>query len=104
MDPIHTIMYKHKFTTKGKDWKAMLKRTYFWVDWFSMPQPGAEKAEEIGKKKMDVLKAEGSKAQDMKRGREEEFDDREMTLSYLSMRESGWKFGCIDVVYRCIDV
>ena len=62
MDPIHTIFYKHKFTTNAKDWKAMLKRTYFWIDWFSMPQPGAEKVEDIGKKKMDVLKAEGSKA------------------------------------------
>ena len=39
MDPIHTILYKHKFTTKAKDWESMLKRTYFWVDWFSMPQP-----------------------------------------------------------------
>ena len=62
MDPFHTIMYKHRFKTTAKDWKAMLERTYFWVDWFSMPQPGAEKVEEIGKKKMDVLKAEGSKA------------------------------------------
>ena len=62
MDPMHTILYKHKFTTKAKDWKAMLKRTYLWVDWFSMPQPGAEKVEEIGKKKMDVLRAEASKA------------------------------------------
>ena len=62
MDPIHTIMYKHKFTTKAKDCETMLKRTYFWIDWVSMPQTGAEKVEEIGKKKMDVLKVEGSKA------------------------------------------
>ena len=34
MDPMHTILYKHKFTTKAKDWESMLKRTYFWVDWF----------------------------------------------------------------------
>jgi len=40
MDPMHTIMYKHKFKTKGKEWKEMLRRTYLWVDWFSMPQPG----------------------------------------------------------------
>ena len=59
---MHTILYKHTFKTTAKDWKAMLERTYFWIDWFSMPQPGAEKVEEIGKKKMDVLKAEGSKA------------------------------------------
>ena len=62
MDPMHTIMYKHKFTTKAKDWESMLKRTYFWVDWFSMPQPGAEKVEDIGEKEMDVLRTEGSKA------------------------------------------
>ena len=62
MDPMHTILYKHKFKTTAKDWKAMLERTYFWIDWFSMPQPGAEKVEDIGEKKMDVLRAEGSKA------------------------------------------
>jgi ankyrin repeat protein len=62
MDPIHTILYKHKFTTKGKDWKVMLKRTYLWVDWFSMPQPGAEKEDEIGKEEMATLRAEGSRA------------------------------------------
>jgi len=39
MDPLHTMLYKHKFTTTGKDWKRLLKRTYLWVDWFSMPQP-----------------------------------------------------------------
>lgn len=62
MDPMHTILYKHKFTTKGKDWKVMLKRTYLWVDWFSMPQPGAEKEDEIGKEAMATLRAEGSRA------------------------------------------
>ena len=62
MDPMHTILYKHKFTTKAKDWESMLKRTYFWVDWFSMPQPGAEKVEKIGVKAMGVLRTEGSKA------------------------------------------
>ena len=60
MDPIHTILYKHKFTTKAKDWKSMLKRTYFWVDWFSMPQPVAEKVEDIGEKAMGVLRTEGT--------------------------------------------
>ena len=62
MDPMHTILYKHKFTTKAKDWESMLKRTYFWVDWFSMPQPGAEKVEDIGEEAMDVLRTEGTKA------------------------------------------
>ena len=60
MDPMHTILYKHKFTTKAKDWQAMLKRTYFWVDWFSMPQPGAEKVEDIGEKEMSVTSPESS--------------------------------------------
>ena len=40
----------------------MLKRTYFWIDWVSMPQPGAEKVEDIGEKAMDVLRTEGSRA------------------------------------------
>jgi ankyrin repeat protein len=62
MDSIHTIMYKHKFTTKRKEWEAMLKRTYLWVDWFSMPQPGAENEDEIGKEAMAKLRAEGSRA------------------------------------------
>ena len=62
MDPMHTIVYKHKFTTKAKDWASMLKRTYFWIDWVSMPQPGAEKVEDISEKAMDVLRSEGSKA------------------------------------------
>ena len=62
MDPIHTILYKHKFTTKAKDWESMLKRMYFWIDWFSMPQTGAEKIEDIGEKAMDVLRTQGSKA------------------------------------------
>ena len=62
MDPIHTILFKHKFTTKAKEWESMLKRAYFWIDWVSMPQPGAQKAEDIGEKAMDVLRTEGSKA------------------------------------------
>ena len=60
MDPFHTILYKHKFTTKGKDWNAMLKRTYLWIDWISMPQPGAEKEKEIGKEKLEQLRLDGS--------------------------------------------
>ena len=40
----------------------MLKRTYFWVDWFSMPQPGAKKVEDIGEKEMSVLRSDGTKA------------------------------------------
>ena len=55
MDPIHTIIYKHKFTTKGKDWNAMLKRTYLWLDWFSMPQPSAETENEIDEVSMAEL-------------------------------------------------
>ena len=48
MDPFHTMMYKHKFTTKSEDWKSM-------VDWFSIPQPGTEKVEDIGREEMSVL-------------------------------------------------
>ena len=62
MDPMHTILYKHKFSTKSKDWNAMLKRTYLWVDWFSMPQPGVEKEDVIGKERMAVLRAQGTNA------------------------------------------
>ena len=62
MDPMHTILYKHKFMTNGKEWKTILKRTYLWVDWFSMPQPGAEKEDKIGKEAMATLRAEGSRA------------------------------------------
>jgi len=62
MDPMHTILYKHKFTTRGKDWEAMLRRTYLWVDWFSMPQPSAEKEDKIGTERMAKLRVEGSRA------------------------------------------
>jgi hypothetical protein len=62
MDPFHTMLYKHKFTTSGREWKTMLKRAYLWVDWFSMPQPGAEKEDKIGKDAMAKLRAEGSRA------------------------------------------
>ena len=62
MDPFHTIFYKHKFKTKAKDWMEMMNRTYIWFDWFSMPQPGAERVADIGEKKMDVLRADGSRA------------------------------------------
>ena len=49
MDPLHTIMYKHKFTTKartGDDVEAYV----FWLDWFDA-QPGAEKVEDISEKR-----------------------------------------------------
>ena len=61
MDPIHTILYKHKFTTNAKDWESMLKCTYFWIDWVSMPQPGAERIEDIGKnvRAMPQIKIDG---------------------------------------------
>ena len=59
MDPMHTILYKHKFTTRGEKWKAMLKRTYLWVDWFSMPQPGAERVEDIGERENGNIKSGG---------------------------------------------
>jgi ankyrin repeat protein len=62
MVPMHTILYKQKFTTCGNDWKRMLKNTYLWIDWFSMPQPGVEKEKEIGKERMSKLRSEGSKA------------------------------------------
>ncbi len=61
-DPMHTILYKHKFTTKAKDWQVMLKRTYFWIDWFSMPQPSAEKGEDIDEKELSVLRTDGLRA------------------------------------------
>jgi len=102
MDPIHTIIYKHKFTTKGKDWKVMLKRTYLWVDWFSMPQPGAEKEDEIGKEAMAKLKAEGSRAIRSIPAYVERSDfimilvpgchhsDREVPTCYRTWRRRGW--------------
>ena len=62
MNPVHTMIYGHKFTVRGHQWEKMLRRTYLWVDWFSMPQPGAEKVEDIGKERMSVLRAEGSRA------------------------------------------
>ena len=40
----------------------MLNKTYLWLDWFSMPQPGAAKVEDIGEMKLNALRAEGSKA------------------------------------------
>jgi len=102
MDPIHTILYKHKFTTKGKDWKAMLKRTYLWVDWFSMPQPGAEKEDEIGEERMAKLRAEGSRAIRSIPAYVERSDfimilvpslyhsDREVPTCYRTWRRRGW--------------
>ena len=102
MDPIHTIMYKHKFTTKGKEWKDMLRRTYLWVDWFSMPQPGAEKEEEIGKERMTMLRAEGSRAIQSIPAYVERSDfimilvpslyhsDRDVPTCYRTWRKRGW--------------
>ena len=62
MDPMHVIFYKHKFTTSAKDWQRILKRTYLWIDWFSMPQPGVEKVEHIGDVRMQLLKRDGARA------------------------------------------
>lgn len=38
MEPFHSIMYKHYFTTRREDWIQMLNRAYVWMDWFSIPQ------------------------------------------------------------------
>ena len=62
MSALHTIQYKHNFTVLSNDWKDMLRRTFLWVDWFSMPQPSAEKVEDIGDAKMEELRARGSRA------------------------------------------
>ena len=57
-DPAY-LCTTHKFTTRKKESDA---ETYaFWVDWFSMPQPGAERVENIGEKN-GKLRAEGSNA------------------------------------------
>jgi len=62
MHPLHSILYGRNFRTTAKQWKEMLARTYLWIDWISMPQPGAEKEEEIGKEKMASLRERGSRA------------------------------------------
>jgi ankyrin repeat protein len=111
LDPVHTIMYKYNFTTKGKDWKAMLKRTYLWVDWFSMPQPGAEKEENIGTEKMAVLKVEGSMAIRSIPAYVERSDfimilvpslyhsDRKVPTCYRTWRRRGW---CLLELYAAV--
>ena len=111
MDPLHTILYKHKFMTKGKDWTTILKRTYLWVDWFSMPQPGAEKEDKIGKKKMSVLRKEGSRAIQSIPAYVERSDfimilvpplyhsDRGVPTCYRTWRRRGW---CLLELYATI--
>ena len=111
MDPMHTILYKHKFTTKAKDWKSMLKRTYFWVDWFSMPQPGAEKFENIGEKEMSVLRSDGTKAIRSIPAYVERSDfililvpslyhsDRKVPTCYRTWRRRGW---CLLELYAAV--
>jgi hypothetical protein len=111
MDPMHTILYKHKFTTKGKDWKEMLEKTYLWVDWFSMPQPGADKEDEIGKERMAVLRAEGSNAIRSIPAYVERSDfimilvpgchhsDRKVPTCYRTWRRRGW---CLLELYAAV--
>jgi ankyrin repeat protein len=111
MDPFHTLIFKHKFTTKGKDWEAMLKRTYLWVDWFSMPQPGAEKEDEIGKEAMETLIAEGSRAIRSIPAYVERSDfimilvpgchhsDRKVPTCYRTWRRRGW---CLLELYAAV--
>ena len=111
MDPMHTILYKHTFKTTAKDWKAMLERTYFWIDWFSMPQPGAEKVEDIGEKEMNVLRAEGSMAIRSIPAYVERSDfililvpslyhsDRKVPTCYRTWRRRGW---CLLELYAAV--
>ena len=59
MDPLHTIAYKHNFTTTRIEWQDMLRKTYLWIDWISMPQPSADKYsnQTIAKLRADSAKA-----------------------------------------------
>jgi len=112
MDPLHTMIYKHKFTVKGKDWKKMLRRTYLWVDWFSMPQPCAVKKDtKIDKDRMAKLKLEGSKAIRSIPAYVERSDfimvlvpgchhsDRKVPTSFRSWRRRGW---CLLELYAAV--
>jgi len=111
MDPFHTILYKHKFTTKGKDWKEMLRKTYLWVDWFSMPQSSIVKEEKIGKEKMAVLRKEGSMAIQSIPAYVERSDfimilvpslyhsDRKVPTCYRTWRRRGW---CLLELYAAV--
>eukprot|EP00939_MAST-03C_sp_MAST-3C-sp1_P001710 g1710.t1 len=58
MSQMHQLLYKQNVTTNTKEWPRILKKTYLWFDWLSMPQPGAEKTKE----KKDALKKAGSDA------------------------------------------
>jgi ankyrin repeat protein len=58
MDPLHTIAYKHNFSTNSTEWSEMLKKTYLWIDWVSMPQPSAQKRVCL----LDKLRADSAKA------------------------------------------
>eukprot|EP00938_MAST-03A_sp_MAST-3A-sp1_P000415 g415.t1 len=62
MSPMHAMLYNQNFTILSQDWKNMLRRTYLWIDWCSMPQPSAESVEEIGQERMADLRERGSRA------------------------------------------
>eukprot|EP00939_MAST-03C_sp_MAST-3C-sp1_P000340 g340.t1 len=58
MSQYHQLIYKQNVSTSAEEWVSLLKKTYLWFDWLSMPQPGAEKTKE----KKDALKKAGSDA------------------------------------------
>ena len=41
MSAIHQLFYKTNFTKRSEQWKEILNTAYVWIDWASMPQPGA---------------------------------------------------------------
>ena len=41
MDALHRRLYRHRHTTRAKEWRGMLTNAYVWFDWWSQPQPTA---------------------------------------------------------------
>jgi ankyrin repeat protein len=111
MDPWHKLLYKQHFLTTKRQWCQITSKTYLWVDWFSMPQPGAEDVREIGKERMAELRANGSKAIRSIPAYVERSDfililvpgcyhiDRKVPTCYRTWRRRGW---CLLELYAAV--
>ena len=56
------LFFKDKTKTKKREWRKILSKAYLWFDWCCMPQPAAEKKDEISQEQMEKLREDGGNA------------------------------------------
>lgn len=61
MNPLHSVVYKHDYSMSAGEIQEMMRTTYIWIDWISMPQPSAVPAH-ASQREADRIFADGRNA------------------------------------------